>query len=60
MRIGSLSTGRLPAQIISADLNGNGLSDLVVRNAGDGTLSVFFATRFIGPIIGPVNPGFIP
>ena len=55
VRIGSLSTGRLPAQIVSADLNGNGLSDLVVRNAGDGTLSVFFATRFIGP----VNPGFI-
>jgi len=56
VRIGLLSTGRLPAQVVSADLNGNGLSDLVVRNAGDGTLSVFFATRFIGP----VDPGFMP
>ena len=41
-RIGSLATGRLPAQIIAADLTGDGLDDLVVRNAGDGTLSVYF------------------
>ena len=40
--VGSLATGLLPAQIIAADLNGDGLTDLVVRNAGDGTLSVFF------------------
>jgi hypothetical protein len=52
----SFWTGQLPAQIIAADLNGDGLSDLVVRNAGDGTLSVFFATKFVGP----VNPGFPP
>ena len=45
-KVGSLATGTLPAQIIAADLNGNGLTDLVVRNAGDGTLSVFY----------PVNP----
>ena len=44
--VGSLATGPLPAQIIAADLNGNGLTDLVVRNAGDGTLSVFFGTAF--------------
>ena len=43
MRVGSLTTGQLPAQIIAADLNGDGWDDLVVRNAGDGTLSVFFA-----------------
>ena len=48
--IGSLTTGHLPAQIIGADLNGNGWDDLVVRNAGDGTLSVFFAKTFTGPI----------
>jgi len=42
VRVGSLTTGQLPAQIIAADLNGNGWDDLVVRNAGDGTLTVFF------------------
>ena len=42
VRIGSLPTGSLPAQIVTADLNGDGWDDLVVRNAGDGTLSVFF------------------
>ena len=36
--IGSLATGQLPAQIIAADLDGTGWDDLVVRNAGDGTL----------------------
>ena len=50
VRIGSLTTGQLPAQIIAADLNGDGVDDLVVRNAGDGTLSVFFAETFIGPV----------
>jgi FG-GAP-like repeat len=56
VRIGSLSTGQFPAQIIAADLDDDGWDDLVVRNAGDGTLSVFYANKFIGPI----NPGFIP
>ena len=42
VRIGSLPTGSLPAQIVAADLNGDGWDDLVVRNAGDGTLAVFF------------------
>ena len=41
VRTGSLTTGQLPAQIIAADLTGDGWDDLVVRNAGDGTLSVF-------------------
>ncbi len=41
---GSLSTGQLPAQIIAAQLDGNGLDDLVVRNAGDGTLSVYLGS----------------
>jgi hypothetical protein len=50
VRIGSLATGRLPAQIIAADLNGDGVDDLVVRNAGDGTLSVFAANSPMGPV----------
>jgi hypothetical protein len=41
VRVGSLSTGLLPAQIETSDLNGDGLGDLVVRNAGDGSASVF-------------------
>ena len=41
VKVGSLTTGQLPAQIIVADLSGDGLDDLIVRNAGDGTLSVF-------------------
>jgi hypothetical protein len=41
VRIGSLLTGSLPAQIAAADLNGDGFTDLVVRNAGDGTASVY-------------------
>ena len=49
------NTGFLPAQIITANLNGDGLTDLVVRNASDGTLSVFFGTEFVGPI----NPKFV-
>ena len=43
---GSLITGELPAQIVAAELSGDGLTDLVVRNAGDGTLSVYLGSRF--------------
>ncbi len=43
VRVGSLITGQLPAQVIAADLNGSGWDGLVVRNAGDGTLSLFFS-----------------
>jgi hypothetical protein len=61
VRLGSPATGRLPAQIIAADLNGDGLTDLVVRNAADGTLSVFFGTPFDrGSFLGPLNPQFTP
>src|SRR4029077_8652072 len=53
----SLPTGRLPAQIVSADLNRDGRDDLIVRNASDGTLSIYISVRdstvpdptFIGP-----------
>jgi hypothetical protein len=40
--VGKLATGSEPAEILSADLDDNGITDLVVRNAGDGTLSVFY------------------
>jgi len=41
--VGSLATGVEPAQIVSADLMADGEDDLVIRNAGDGTLTVFFS-----------------
>ena len=68
-QIGSLPTGLLPAQIMTGDLNGDGFGDLVVRNAGDGTLSVYFnagtasgltadlAARFLAPVTLPVGLG---
>jgi hypothetical protein len=62
---GSLTTGQLPAQIIAANLRGDGWTDLVVRNAGDGTLSVYFGTslasiQFVGPISSLDPPTFLP
>jgi CSLREA domain-containing protein len=42
---GSLATGQFPAQITAAPLNGDGTDDLVVRNAGDGTLTVYFGSQ---------------
>ena len=50
---GSLATGQLPAQIVAAQLDGNGLDDLVVRNAGDGTLSVYLGSWFDSGFVGP-------
>ena len=41
VKVASLATGSEPAEIVSADLGGDGISDLIVRNAGDGTLSVY-------------------
>jgi len=61
VRLGSLTTGHLPTQIVSADLNGDGWDDLVVRNADDGTLSVFFGTAFNrSQFVGPIDPQFMP
>ena len=62
---GSLTTGQLPAQIIAADLSGDGLTDLVVRNAGDGTLSVYFGgqrvkSKIVGLISSLDPPTFLP
>jgi hypothetical protein len=60
VRLGSVTTGRLPAQIIAADSTGDGQTDLVVRNAGDGTLSVFYGTAFDrSKFNGPINPQFV-
>jgi hypothetical protein len=41
VKVASLPTGSVPAQILTADLDGNGVTDLIVRNAGDGTIWVF-------------------
>jgi len=63
VNVGSLNTGPLPAQIIAADLSGDGWTDLVVRNAGDGSLSVFFGTqnsKLVGPPGPPQAPAFLP
>jgi hypothetical protein len=58
---GSLTTGRLPAQIIAAHLSRDGFTDLVVRNAGDGTVSVFFGTPFDrNQLVGPFDPQLVP
>ena len=62
---GSLTTGQLPAQIIAANLRGDGWTDLVVRNAGDSTLSVYFGTslaniQFVGPVSSLDPPTFLP
>ena len=55
VRVGSLATGQLPAQVIAADLNGSGWDGLVVRNAGDGTLSLFFSNT-LGSFATSFNP----
>ena len=60
VKVGSLATGPLPAQVIAADLDGNGLTDLVVRNAGDGTLSVFYGTAFNRSTFHPDQPQYVP
>src|SRR5262249_22562079 len=39
----TLPTGALPGPIVVGDLYGDGRKDLVVRNQGDGTLSIFHA-----------------
>jgi hypothetical protein len=61
IRLGSLTTGRLPAQVIPADLNGDGWTDLIVRDAGDGTLAVYSGSKFDrSKFFGPINPQFVP
>ena len=57
---GSLATGQLPAQIVAAQLDGNGLDDLVVRNAGDGTLSVYLGSWSRSGSVGPSGTLAVP
>ncbi len=57
--VGSLTTGQLPAQIIAADLNGSRWDDLIVRNAGDGTLTVFFNNQ-LGSFLTGFDQPFLP
>ncbi len=60
LRIGSLRAGQFPVQITAANLTGIGPDDLVVRNAGDGTLSIFLADNLDGPVpIGTEVPRFL-
>ncbi len=59
VQVGSLATGPLPAQIIAADFTGTGWDDLVVRNAGDGTLS-FFRDNGLGSIATGFSSPFLP
>jgi large repetitive protein len=57
---GVLATGAEPAQIVSADLMTDGRDDLVIRNAGDGTLTVYMANPeggFLPPETIAVGPG---
>jgi hypothetical protein len=49
VQIGSIATGYLPAQILSADLYGDGRDDLVVRDAGSDALTIIDSGFFIGP-----------
>ena len=53
VEVGRLPTGSLPSQIITANLTGDGLEDLVVRNAGDGTASIYLGDRAAGS---PADP----
>jgi hypothetical protein len=61
VRVASLPTGHLPAQIAAADLTGNGLDDLVIRNASDGTLTLYLGEKLVGPAgAGYDVPNFVP
>ena len=41
VKVATLPTGLEPAQILAANLQGNGYTSLIVRDAGDGTISIF-------------------
>jgi hypothetical protein len=57
----SLPTGQLPAQIAAADLTGNGLDDLIIHNAGDGTLTIYLGEKLVGPTdAGYDTPTLVP
>ncbi len=56
----SFPKGWIPAQVVAGDLNGNGIADLVVRNAGVGTVAVLLGQRgggFGAPSDFPIGAG---
>jgi hypothetical protein len=58
---GELPTGELPGPIAVGDLNGDSRDDLVVRNIGSGTLSIFLANSgggFEAPQSLPISEDF--
>jgi FG-GAP-like repeat len=52
---GTLATGLEPAQIVSAELNRRGNDDLIIRNAGDGTLTIYLGNPFAGGFGPPIT-----
>ena len=60
--VSSLATGPQPAQIISADLTGGRVDDLIIRDAGgNGTLVIYYGNPVVGgfgsPIVLGIGPG---
>ena len=53
--MGTLATGLAPAQIVAADLNGTGDNDLIIRNAGDGTLTIYMGNPLAGGFLPPIT-----
>ncbi len=49
---GELPTGNEPAQIVAADLSGSKYDDLIIRNAGSGTLTIY--------LVNPGGTGYVP
>ena len=51
--VDTLATGLEPAQIVAADLYGTGQNDLIIRNAGDGTLTIYTGNPLFGDFQAP-------
>jgi FG-GAP-like repeat/FG-GAP repeat len=60
VRVGTLPTGSMPAQVVAADLSGDGSDDLIVRNAEGGTLTLLPSNGqgwFLPPVTLAVGAG---
>ena len=53
--MGILATGLEPAQIVAADLGGGGGDDLIIRNAGDSTLTIYMSSPLTGGFLPPIT-----
>ncbi len=53
--VGTLATGPEPAQVVAADLYGMGDDDLIIRNAGDGTLTIYTGNPLDGVFQPPLT-----